>query len=66
MFIRTERLLLRPVWAQDRDALIAGLANWNVAQMLGRLPWPYGPAEANAFIAIQEDMSAHRNSLSIF
>ncbi|MGB3722140.1 MAG: GNAT family protein [Pacificimonas sp.] len=66
MFIRTERLLLRPVWAQDRDGLIAGLDNWNVAQMLGRLPWPYGLAEANAFIAIQEDMPAHRNSLSIF
>ncbi|RST85235.1 N-acetyltransferase [Aquibium carbonis] len=47
----TERLLLRPPHADDVPEL-AELANdRRVAEMLGRMPHPYGEAEARAFIA---------------
>lgn len=47
----TERLVLRPPHGDD-VAELAELANdRRVAEMLGRMPHPYGEAEARAFIA---------------
>ncbi len=47
----TERLVLRPPHPDD-IAELAELANdRRVAEMLGRMPHPYGEAEARAFIA---------------
>jgi len=48
----TERLVMRPPHADD-VAEIAQLANnRRVAEMLSRMPYPYGVAEAKAFIAM--------------
>lgn len=51
MFARTERLLLRPGWADDAPALTEAIAHQHIAQMLTRVPWPYGLADAEQFLA---------------
>lgn len=49
--IRTDRLRLRPPEPADARRL-AELANdWDVVRMTARMPWPYPPEEARAFIA---------------
>jgi RimJ/RimL family protein N-acetyltransferase len=49
MFIRTERLFLRPAWAEDAPAVAAQIADWDVVRNLARAPWPYTLADAAAF-----------------
>ena len=49
--IATPRLLLRPLEAGDAAALVRGLNNFNVAKWTGRIPWPYGPDDAAAFLS---------------
>ncbi len=51
MFIRTERLFLRPAWREDAPALTRAIGNWEVVKNLGRVPWPYSLGDAEAFIA---------------
>ena len=52
MFARTKRLTLRPGWPEDAPALTAAIAHEQVVRMLSRPPWPYGVADAEAFLAI--------------
>lgn len=42
--------LTRP-WPEDTDAITAALQDWQVTQWLTAASWPYGPAEAAAFVA---------------
>jgi RimJ/RimL family protein N-acetyltransferase len=51
MFARTQRLLLRPRWAEDAPALARALGDEGIVRNLARVPWPYGVAEAEAFLA---------------
>jgi len=51
MFARTERLLLRPGWKDDAVALTAAIGDYSVVSKLARAPWPYGQADAEAFLA---------------
>ncbi len=46
MFAVTERLLLRPGWAEDAPALATAIAHESVAMKLARLPWPYTQSDA--------------------
>src|ERR671913_442202 len=50
MFARTERLLLRPGWREDAPALAKALADERVVRNLAAVPWPYGVADALAFL----------------
>lgn len=50
MFARTERLLLRPGWAEDAPALARAIADEAIVRNLANAPWPYGLAEARAFL----------------
>lgn len=52
--IRTSRLTLRSPQRPDAPALIAGLGNFNVSRWTGRIPHPYGRADAEAFFAHAE------------
>jgi RimJ/RimL family protein N-acetyltransferase len=52
MFARTKRLTLRPGWPEDAPALAQAIAHEPVAAMLARVPWPYGVADAEAFLAM--------------
>lgn len=51
MFARTERLLLRPGWADDAPALAETIAYPEVAQMVAHMPWPYGLADAEQYLS---------------
>lgn len=53
MFARTERLLLRPGWAEDAPALFEAIADEGIVRNLASAPWPYRVADAEAFIATE-------------
>jgi RimJ/RimL family protein N-acetyltransferase len=55
MFARTERLLLRPGWAEDAPALARAIADETIVRNLANAPWPYGLAEAEAFLSAPKD-----------
>ena len=55
MFARTERLVLRPGWVEDAPALTAAIGDEAVVRNLSRVPWPYGPADAEAWLAQPQD-----------
>jgi len=57
MFARTERLLLRPGWAEDAPALFAAIADEGIVRNLASPPWPYGLAHAEAFLATERRRS---------
>ena len=40
MFFRSERLFLRPVWPEDWQAILNGIADEAVVRNLARAPWP--------------------------
>ena len=52
MFIRTERLLLRPGWVEDAPELVAAIAREEVAFTLARLPWPYTIEHAVGWLSL--------------
>lgn len=55
MFARTERLLLRPGWAEDAPALARAIADEQVVRNLATAPWPYSLEDAEAFLAAPRD-----------
>lgn len=55
MFARTKRLLLRPGWREDAPALAQAIGDEAVVRNLARAPWPYGLAEAEAFLTREAD-----------
>lgn len=55
MFARTSRLLLRPGWPEDAPALAKAIADERIVRNLTNAPWPYGLAEAEAFLAKPQD-----------
>ncbi|WP_298398001.1 GNAT family protein [Sphingobium sp.] len=52
MFARTPRLLLRPGWMEDAQALAMAIDDPAVARNLSRVPSPYGRDDAEAFLAL--------------
>ena len=49
MFIRSARLMLRPIFPEDWREVFAGLADESVVRMLSRAPWPYTVEDARNF-----------------
>lgn len=49
--IRTDRLTLRPLRAEDAAPVTDGIARWEVMQWLTSPPWPYDLDDAQGFIA---------------
>ena len=50
MFHVTERLLLRPAWPEDAEALFGGIADRGVVRNLASAPWPYSVEHARKFV----------------
>lgn len=48
--LRTARLTLRPLGPGDAAAVTDGIADWEVIRWLTTPPWPFGLADATAFI----------------
>ena len=55
MFARTDRLMLRPGWAEDAPALAKAIADEAIVRNLALAPWPYGLEEARAFLDKPQD-----------
>ena len=51
MFIRSERLFLRPGWPEDWEELLALLGDESVVRNLATTPWPYSADDARAFVS---------------
>lgn len=60
MFVRTERLTLRPDWAEDAPVLARAIADPGIVTMLSRAPWPYALSDAQAFLALPEKIDEPR------
>lgn len=61
--IRTDRLVLRPLVPEDAADLTAALQDWDVVRWLTSVPWPYGQADADGFIA--EEMAGRLSPLAV-
>ena len=55
MFIRSERLFLRPGWPEDWPDLLARIADEAVVKNLAKAPWPYTAADARWFAEQPQD-----------
>ena len=55
MFARTDRLLLRPGWAEDASALAEAIADLAIVRNLSSAPWPFALRDAEAFLAAPRD-----------
>jgi len=55
MFHRSERLLLRPVFDEDWEAIYDGINDEGIIRMLAVPPWPYLPEHAREFVARERD-----------
>ena len=64
MFARTERLLLRPAWEEDADALFLAISDERIVRNLATAPWPYRPEDAAGWIAGEQ--APHRPASLIF
>ncbi len=52
MFMRTERLFLRPVFPEDWRGVYRGIADESIVRNLARAPWPYREDHARQFCAM--------------
>jgi RimJ/RimL family protein N-acetyltransferase len=55
MFLRTQRLFLRPPWPEDAAELARTIGQEAVVRMLSRVPWPYHEEHARAWIGERRD-----------
>ncbi|MBA3677610.1 MAG: GNAT family N-acetyltransferase [Sphingosinicella sp.] len=58
MFARTDRLLLRPGWAEDAPALFAAIADEAIVRNLASAPWPYRLEDAHALLGVERGSEA--------
>ncbi len=63
--IVTERLILRPVGAQDRARLVALANNWRVAKNLSTMPFPYTEVAADEWISKQPSLWAGGKTVTL-
>ena len=63
--LETDRLTLRPPRAGDAEAIVRELGSFSVSRWTGRVPYPYGPADAEAFLAHCRDLPADALVLAI-
>ncbi len=55
MFMRTQRLFLRPPFPEDWREVYRGINDAGVVRMLARAPWPYAPEDAQAYCSAKRD-----------
>ena len=55
MFIRSERLFLRPGWPEDWQELLGRIADESVVKNLAQVPWPYTAEDARDFAGKPQD-----------
>lgn len=55
MFMRTERLFLRPPFPEDWREVFRGINDAGVVRMLARAPWPYREQDAREYCGAMRD-----------
>ena len=65
MFHCTERLLLRPHFPEDWEAIYAGIGEKAVVRNLARAPWPYAADDAKLFANLPQDMRSPRFAVTL-
>ncbi len=55
MFMRSERLFLRPGWPEDWEELLSRVGDEAVARNLAKVPWPYTADDARWFASQPQD-----------
>lgn len=55
MFIRSERLFLRPGWPEDWEELLGRIGDEAVVKNLASAPWPYTADDARQFVNQPQD-----------
>lgn len=55
MFMRSERLFLRPAWPEDWQELLTRVADEGVVRNLAKVPWPYTAEDARWFASQPQD-----------
>ncbi len=65
MFMRTERLFLRPTFPEDWREIYRGINDAGVVRMLARAPWPYRPEDAQQFCAQAAESSEIRLAITL-
>lgn len=55
MFMRSERLFLRPGWDEDWQEIFTQIADEAVARNLAQVPWPYTAVDARAYAGRVQD-----------
>jgi RimJ/RimL family protein N-acetyltransferase len=63
--IHTERLVLRPLQANDAQPLFALFADWEVIRRLSMPPWPYALEDAHSFIREHLNQDLARTTFAI-
>lgn len=58
MFVRTDRLFLRPGWIEDAPALAHAIGSEAIARNTARIPWPYTLADAEAWLGTSKQPHA--------
>ena len=51
MFVRTQRLTLRPGWIEDAPQVARAIGHWEVCSKLAMVPWPYALGDAEEFLS---------------
>ena len=54
MFIRSERMFLRPGWPEDWSELLSLIDDVEVVKNLARAPWPYTADDARTFASLTQ------------
>jgi len=54
VFIRSERLFLRPTWPEDWSELHSLINDEALARHLARVPWPYSADDARAYVGMPQ------------
>lgn len=60
MFARTPRLLLRPGWPEDADALYHAIDDEAIVRNLASAPWPYSRNDAEEFLSLPHNPKSPR------
>lgn len=60
MFARTPRLLLRPGWPEDAEALHQAINDEAIVRNLASAPWPYGRDDADNFLSLAANPKSPR------
>ena len=65
MFHRSARLLLRPAFLEDWQAVYQAINDPGIVRMLGSAPWPYREQDAREFVALPQNPHAPRFAVTL-